>query len=564
KNDEELYTWMDEIYNRSPQGASGPTNFVHKVHVGFDPIAGEFTGLPDQWNALLKGSKITTEDAAKNPQAVLEALEFYTEQTRDNPKNDWENEQRAANTLKPSQSTPAPRHIREPPLRPEGKSKVREQQQKKDTISTKHLDPYKSITPITPIPNPNNGSLPRKQMQIKPDKGRLSQKSLRFEREKERLKEAAAELDRDRNLIKRTRESELITINRTHIEKHIHQQKQILSKPIQLPTVLPNPQPQISTPIPSTVTIEKKPPSKQNQRISTMSDAQIMERLRSVVTQGNPHLLYKRGDRIGQGASGSVYLATQRNTSTPTKVAVKQMILAKQSRLDLIVNEIMIMKESHHGNIVNFLDSFLVDGDLWVVMEYMEGGALTDVIEHNSMNERQIATVCLETAKGLDHLHSQNIIHRDIKSDNVLLNFQGQVKISDFGYCAKLTDQRNKRATMVGTPYWMAPEVVKQKEYGAKVDIWSLGIMAIEMIENEPPYLDEEPLKALYLIATNGTPSLKDPDKLSKELKNYLAVCLCVDVRSRATASELLGHEFLKKAGPIDILLPSLLKFKKK
>ncbi|KAL0137921.1 kinase-like domain-containing protein [Mucor lusitanicus] len=634
RNDEELYSWMDEIYNRSPLGASGPTNFVHKVHVGFDPITGAFTGLPDQWNALLKGSKITPEDAAKNPQAVLEALEFYTEQTRreksayersDNntssnnassngyrKNHNWEDEKKMSNP-KPSRSTPAPRHIREPPARPTAAAhpkepalpkvdmnhikamdkdvlmmmeKLKQQQQsikekqmfadelaksnqESKSLKSATLAPFHSTTPASPTPTTLSGSLPRKNTlntKRHPEttsnggtrNAAPSDRSTRFEREKEKLKEAAAALDRDKNLMKRTRDVEMSV---TAAQKDKILATQTLPSNSKTATrrssIIPNPQPQISTP-----TADASSSKKQDQRISTMSDHQIMERLRSVVTSGDPNLIYKRTKRIGQGASGSVYLADHKTTNA--KVAVKQMDLSKQSRLDLIVNEIMIMKESHHGNIVNFLDSFLVRGDLWVVMEYMEGGALTDVIEHNTMTEQQIATVCYETAKGLDHLHSQNIIHRDIKSDNVLLNFAGQVKISDFGYCAKLTDQRNKRATMVGTPYWMAPEIVKQKEYGAKVDIWSLGIMAIEMIENEPPYLDEEPLKALYLIATNGTPSLKNPDKLSKELKSYLAVCLCVDVKSRATAAELLDHDFIKKAGPIDILLPSLLKFKKK
>ncbi|KAJ2406024.1 Protein kinase, partial [Coemansia sp. RSA 2531] len=262
--------------------------------------------------------------------------------------------------------------------------------------------------------------------------------------------------------------------------------------------------------------------------------------------------------KIGQGASGNVYMA--KSIRTGDLVAIKQMDLAKQPRKELLVNEILVMKESSHPNIVNYIESFLLNSsDLWVVMEYMEGGALTDVIDNNKLSEAQIATVCREVCRGLSHLHMQDIIHRDIKSDNVLLGEDGQVKITDFGFCAKLSEQRSKRATMVGTPYWMAPEVVKQKPYGSKVDVWSLGIMVIEMIESEPPYLDEEPLKALYLIATNGTPALKHPETLSRELKGFLAECLCVDVQSRATMEELLSQEFLvKKAQTINILTPLL------
>jgi serine/threonine protein kinase len=160
------------------------------------------------------------------------------------------------------------------------------------------------------------------------------------------------------------------------------------------------------------------------------------------------------------------------------------------------------------------------------------------------------------------HLHKRNIIHRDIKSDNVLLNSRGAVKITDFGFCAKLSQERSKRATMVGTPYWMAPEVVKQKEYGAKVDVWSLGIMAIEMIDGEPPYLEEEPLKALYLIATNGTPKVKKSDRVSSTFSRFLEASLEVDVNRRASTAELIGHPFLTTAASPSSL-QSLVKRKK-
>nr|XP_055052582.1 serine/threonine-protein kinase PAK 4 isoform X2 [Misgurnus anguillicaudatus] len=296
---------------------------------------------------------------------------------------------------------------------------------------------------------------------------------------------------------------------------------------------------------------QARSPQREPQRVS---HEQFRAALQMVVDPGDPRTYLDHYIKIGEGSTGIVCIATVKPTGK--LVAVKKMDLRKQQRRELLFNEVVIMRDYHHENVVDMYNSYLVGDELWVVMEFLEGGALTDIVTHTRMNEEQIATVCLSVLKALSVLHSQGVIHRDIKSDSILLTHDGRIKLSDFGFCAQVSKEVQRRKSLVGTPYWMAPELISRLPYGPEVDIWSLGIMVIEMVDGEPPYFNEPPLKAMKMIRDNLPPKLKNLHKVSPLLKGFLDRMLVRDPAQRATAQELLKHPFMTKAGPPSCIVP--------
>jgi len=269
--------------------------------------------------------------------------------------------------------------------------------------------------------------------------------------------------------------------------------------------------------------------------------------LSDLVSTEDPNKLYSDLRHIGSGAAGEVFEATDNKTGK--KVAIKKMQLT-QDILKMLPAEISTMQKCQHGSIIEYCGSYLVGNDqVWVVMELMSGGCLTDIItdETIKMSENAIGQVVKQVLEGLNYIHKKHIIHRDIKSDNVLIGSHGEVKIADFGYAAQLIKSARARQTVCGTPYWMAPEVIKGTSYTQNVDIWSLGVMMIELAESEPPYFEFDPIRALFKITTEGLPPLKQQDKWSPEFRDFLAKCVTREAEKRPNADVLLDHPFMKR-----------------
>ncbi|EGG08298.1 putative serine/threonine protein kinase [Melampsora larici-populina 98AG31] len=535
----------DLLSNQKKVEVSAPYDPVHLTHVGFNSNTGEFTGLPKEWQVRLQESGISKQEQEAHPQAVKDIVAFYQDATKGDGEVQFDDVWHKFGHQQVEIDQPSPiekngkvnfENPRSAPIPP---------------LKTKTLSRKSSTTPSRQA---SRGASPVSR--TRPTSLEVSEAS------SSPIPLTKPLLDRSKSTNTHACPSPAKLHN---LPAHPH--RAAPPTPKSSSSIIPSKLAKAasmkatgSAPLPTTTSHQTQPhppasaARKREAKAPKVSDQEIIDRLRAICTDADPTKLYRNLVKIGQGASGGVYTAYKLGTNE--SVAIKQMNLSQQPKKDLIINEIVVMKSSSHPNIVNFIDGFLVKSiELWVVMEYMEGGSLTDVVTCNIMSEGQISAVCREVICGLNHLHAHGVIHRDIKSDNVLLSLKGDIKLTDFGFCAQINEGSAKRTTMVGTPYWMAPEVVTRKEYGPKVDIWSLGIMCIEMVEGEPPYLADNPLRALYLIATNGTPKL-DESKYSKLLLSFLWETLEVDSDRRPDGLSLLKHSFLKVSEDLRSLGP--------
>uniref|UniRef100_A0A1D1Y7W8 non-specific serine/threonine protein kinase n=1 Tax=Anthurium amnicola TaxID=1678845 RepID=A0A1D1Y7W8_9ARAE len=266
------------------------------------------------------------------------------------------------------------------------------------------------------------------------------------------------------------------------------------------------------------------------------------------VAREDPSTKYDLLHELGKGSYGVVYKA--RDVKTSELVAIKLISLSEGEKgYEEIPGEIEMLQQCSHLNVVRYFGSYQGEEYLWIVMEYCGGGSVADLINitEEPLDESQIAYICREALKGLSYLHSIFKVHRDIKGGNILLTEQGEVKLGDFGVAAQLTRTMSKRNTVIGTPHWMAPEVIQESRYDGKVDVWALGVSAIEMAEGFPPRSNVHPMRVIFMISSEPAPMLEDKEKWSLLFHDFVAKCLTKDPRLRPTAPEMLKHKFIEK-----------------
>uniref|UniRef100_A0A8C1Z8A9 non-specific serine/threonine protein kinase n=1 Tax=Cyprinus carpio TaxID=7962 RepID=A0A8C1Z8A9_CYPCA len=264
----------------------------------------------------------------------------------------------------------------------------------------------------------------------------------------------------------------------------------------------------------------------------------------------NPNDIWEIIGELGDGAFGKVYKA--QNKETGALAAAKVIETKSEEELEDYMVEIDILASCNHQYIVKLLDAFFYDNKLSIMIEFCPGGAVdaTMLELDRGLEEPQIRVICKQILEALQYLHSMKIIHRDLKAGNILLTLDGDIKLADFGVSAKNTKTLQRRDSFIGTPYWMAPEVVmcetmKDAPYDYKADIWSLGITLIEMAQIEPPHHELNPMRVLLKIAKSEPPTLEKPAKWSMEFKDFLKKALDRNPETRPTAAQLLDHPFV-------------------